>query len=66
MTSTLPQKIKIWMNDKVGIHKPSWYDNHGGDEPLRPRGLDDSSHRPQDNNLWKTYNDGFVDYVHEI
>lgn len=54
------------MNDKVGIHKPSWYDNHGGDEPLRPRGLDDSSHRPQDNNLWKTYNDGFVDYTHEI
>ena len=54
------------MNDKVGIHITPRNSDTGSDEPLRGRGLADNAYRPQDNNLWPTYCDGFVDYVHEI
>ena len=53
-------------NDSVGIRSLQGNDNTGSNEPVRPRWLADSAHRPQDNNLWQTYTDGFVDYTHEL
>ena len=62
---TTPKTEKL-MNDQVGIHSTSWHDQSGSDERLRTRGLADSAYRPQDNNLWQTYTDGYVDHTHEI
>lgn len=41
------------------------YDN-GGDESVWSGWLANSTYRPQDNNLCTTYNDGHIDYVHEL
>ena len=55
------------MNDQVGIHGISWHDQSRSNEPVWPGGMANSTHRPQSNNLWEdAYDDGYVDYVHEI
>ena len=54
------------MNDPVGIHSTSWHDLDGSNESIWTGRLADSTHRPQDNNLWQTYTDGFIDYTHEL
>ena len=50
----------------MGIHNLQRNNDCRSDEPVWPRGLADNEYRPQSNNLWKTYTDGFVDYTHEI